>query len=59
MLCDVSYITVELPPDIDQQVTSLADNFGRVMSRSPVKVTSIKEQPGGLVITWAEVRNVS
>ncbi|KAK2185150.1 hypothetical protein NP493_245g02024 [Ridgeia piscesae] len=54
-LCDVSYITVELPPDIDQQVTSLADNFGRIMSRSPVQVTSIREQPGGLVVTWAEV----
>ncbi|KAI0223669.1 hypothetical protein LSAT2_025158 [Lamellibrachia satsuma] len=54
-LCDISYITAEFQPDIDLQVTSLVDSYGRVTARSPVHVTSIREQPGGLVIGWAEV----
>ena len=57
-LWDTAYICVDLPRDnenIRHQLAEAVRDYGRVMSRMPLQITSVMERPAALLVHWAEV----
>lgn len=46
---------VDIPPTGADQLVSLLQDYGRVISKAPVQITEISERPGALFIKWTEV----
>ncbi|KAJ8318373.1 hypothetical protein KUTeg_003464 [Tegillarca granosa] len=54
-LYDVPYISLELTKGLDDKLSELINEEGKILERAPVQITDIEEGPGSLTIRWSEV----
>ena len=55
MLSEVVCLHVDMPTTGGEQLVTLLQDYGRVISKAPVQITEISERPGALFIRWSEV----
>ena len=54
-LSEVPCIYLETPEVLRRQLLTDVGDYGRIISRAPVQISSVVERPGSWVLKWAEV----